>query len=199
MIPEKSTMGNVRWAIIFCAPLLFLILSGTAHSKYAEMVGAYLADENGNCKNDDTHFMTGKNICWPYSFWSGEQTLTKRHGWLSFLIGKELGEPDYFPNFERIALPWFEVTSSTISEAYAVEIKKADGNYAELNNGTMIKTSGTTFGYSQSAILYSAASYWLLCLNGKSEFVEVLQDRNAGSRHLSNVTVDNIEKSPECR
>ena len=142
--------------------------------KFADFIGAYLADENGKCKS--TKYI-GKEfpdsningVCIPVTAMFDD----KKKGIVTLAI-TELTNPSQLDSMVKLELKKRQPT-----EAFEVEIDSYSNDIFKLVDGSVLEKTGSGYvgyiGYHEEAILYKDGSKWKLCVNDDSFDVDVLK------------------------
>lgn len=167
--------------------------------KIADFVGAYLADDSGECKTstiygEDYPDSNISGVCVPMSVMFDE----KKKELLNLAI-TELKNPE---QLEAMILQEFAKRQTT--EAYEVQIDKKTDDIFKLVDGSILEKTGYGYvgyvGYHEESILYKDGEQWKLCVNGSSYKVDVLKyvKYHYSKDSISGKSVKEIENMDVC-
>ncbi|MPX97534.1 hypothetical protein EHW61_12835 [Salinivibrio sp. VYel6] len=167
--------------------------------KIADFVGAYLANDKGECK---TSTIYGKN--YPDSNISGvcismTAMFDEKKKELVTLAVTELKNPEQLE-----AMIQLELAKRQPTEAYEVQIKKKSDDIFKLIDGSILEKTGYGYvgyvGYHEESILYKDGEQWKFCVNGSSFKVDVLKyvEYHYSKDSISGKSVKEIESMDVC-
>jgi len=178
-----------------------LVISANANSgQYADFVGVYLADENGDCKST---FFLGEEVpdsnmngaCFPIT-----TTFDKKKNDLLLIAIIELTDPENLDyHLQR------EVLKRQPTEAFEVEVDTHKDDIFRLSDGSILEKTSSGYigyiGYHEDAVLYKDDAQWKLCVNDNSHEVDVLKyvESHYSKSYIRGKSVREIEAMEPCK
>ena len=154
--------------------IFFLTSANVFSAQFADVVGAYLANEKGECQSTTLYGKTVPDsnitgVCIPVTAIFDE----KKKELISLAI-TELKNPDQLE-----AMIKHEIMKRQPTEAYEVEIDKHSEDIFKLVDGSVLEKTSSGYvgyvGYREDAILYKDGERWNLCVNDSSFKVDILK------------------------
>jgi len=188
---------TLRFAIF--SVIFFAIFVNTAKSaQYAEMTGAYMPDDDGECSYSTMFDRTMPDrkvsgVCIPVVALF-EEDLKE----LLPLAITELKNPEKLEELEKL-----ERKRRQPIRAYKVEVDDFDDGIFKLVDGSILEKKDHSYvgylSYHEDGILYKYLEQWKLCVDGDSYEVDVLKnEKRHYSRRSFRASVLEIEKMEEC-
>ena len=167
--------------------------------QFADFVGAYLANEKGECKS--TVFFQKEypdsninGVCVPVTSIIDEEKKD-----IISLAVTELKNPKQLE-----AMVQLELAKRQPTEAYEVEIDKHNDDIFKLVDGSVLEKTGYGYvgyiGYHEDGILYKDGKQWKLCVNSSSYKVDVLKyvKHHYSKNSIHGKSVKEIENMDVC-
>ncbi|WP_157826397.1 hypothetical protein [Kangiella profundi] len=184
--------------IVFYGCLTLFFCSYSYGGKYADIVGAYLANK-GVCK---TSYFMGKHeqdrllegVCIPI-----KSVLDESKKELIPLAIIELKSPNQLKFYESI-----EKKKRDNTEAFHVEVDSFNDNIFKLVDGSILEKDDHKYvgyiSYHEKGIFYKDGSKWKLCVNNKTFKVKLLKNNkyHYSRDEISDISIYEIEKLEEC-
>ena len=179
--------------------VLLLISASSIAGKFADYVGTYWPNGNGQCRSTALGSQKYSDfkisgVCVPIS-----AAMDPRREKLIQLAITEMTNPEQLDAMIRL-----QMTRSQPTEAFRVQVEDNDDDIIELVDGSVLeKTSYGYIGYisyREDAILFQDIDEWKLCVDGDEFKVDILnQGSNSyGRESLYGQSVNDIESSDMC-